>query len=350
MQLAKRKMQNEASPWPHRWAVALAYATFPLLWIGGLVTSTKAGMAVPDWPNTYGYNLFLYPLSTWWAGPWDIFVEHGHRLFASVVGVLTICLLVALRRNEDRIWVRRLGLMALGLVVFQGVLGGMRVLLDERSLAMIHGFTGPAFFGLVVALAVVTSVTWRRVQIDDGADVRKSPVMNPHAANVHRLAVFVAVLAYLQIVLGAVLRHMPVAAQPATFVQALRSHLVMAGVLTLGVSVLVWSVARNARNVKPLGGLAAVLGLLLTVQLVLGASTWIVKYSVPTWARAWLPESWTNAAIVDGGPLQMHVVTGHVAIGSLLMATSLALALYALRLLHRPVDEAASVRRWEAAV
>src|SRR5438132_1897116 len=78
------------SPWPHRWAVALACATFPLLWVGGLVTTTKAGMAVPDWPNTYGYNLFLYPWQTWLAGPWDLFVEHGHRMLAASIGLLTI--------------------------------------------------------------------------------------------------------------------------------------------------------------------------------------------------------------------------------------------------------------------
>ena len=70
------------SPWPHRAAVLLVCATFPLIWVGGLVTTTQAGMAVPDWPNTYGYNLFLYPWQTWLFGPWDLFIEHGHRLLA----------------------------------------------------------------------------------------------------------------------------------------------------------------------------------------------------------------------------------------------------------------------------
>src|SRR3954453_2556847 len=82
------------SPWPHRLAVVLAAATFPLLWVGGLVTTTKAGMAVPDWPSTYGYNLFLYPWETWLYGPGDLFIEHGHRLFAALVGLLTIVLVV----------------------------------------------------------------------------------------------------------------------------------------------------------------------------------------------------------------------------------------------------------------
>ena len=68
------------SRWPHRLAVLLCCATFPLIWVGGLVTTYDAGMAVPDWPTTYGYNMFSYPLETWLYGPWDLFIEHGHRL------------------------------------------------------------------------------------------------------------------------------------------------------------------------------------------------------------------------------------------------------------------------------
>ncbi|HEY7710462.1 MAG TPA: cytochrome oxidase assembly protein, partial [Candidatus Entotheonella sp.] len=151
----------ETLRWPHRWAVALACATFPLVWVGGLVTTTDSGMAVPDWPTTYGYNLFLYPLSTWLAGPWDIFVEHGHRLLGAIVGCLTIGLVVSLWRSESRTWLRWLGVAALLLVVSQGVLGGMRVVYDERSLAMFHGTTGPLFFAITVAMTVFTSRRWR---------------------------------------------------------------------------------------------------------------------------------------------------------------------------------------------
>ena len=75
-----------SSLWSHRWAVALSCATFPLLWVGGLVTTTDSGMAVPDWPNTYGYNLFLYPWETWITGPWALFLEHSHRLIGATVG------------------------------------------------------------------------------------------------------------------------------------------------------------------------------------------------------------------------------------------------------------------------
>jgi cytochrome c oxidase assembly protein subunit 15 len=74
------------------WARLLAFFTFPLIWLGGLVTTQDAGMAVPDWPGTFGYNLWLYPISTWLLGPFDLFVEHGHRLLATFVGLLAICL------------------------------------------------------------------------------------------------------------------------------------------------------------------------------------------------------------------------------------------------------------------
>lgn len=310
------------SPWPHRWSVVLACATFPLVWVGGLVTTTDAGMAVPDWPNTYGYNLFLYPWQSWLAAPWDLFVEHGHRLLAASVGMLTLGLLVTLWRTEQRRWMKQLGFAALGLVIFQGVLGGMRVLLDERTLAMLHGCTGPLFFALTVALAVFTSSTW----ID-----RTSPHTLEPAGSLRRLAIVTAMLAYLQIVLGAVLRHVPVDAQPATFMLAVKFHLFLAAILSLHTVLLFCLVLSRARAVRPLAGLASALVALLIVQLALGAGTWMVKYAVPSWAAGWI--STQSIAIREGGWLQTHIITAHVATGSLLLGTSVALALYAQRLL-----------------
>ena len=151
---------NAISRWPHRLAVALVCATFPLIWVGGLVTTEKAGMAVPDWPNTYGYNLFLYPWQTWIGGPWDLFIEHGHRLLASAVGLLTIALVVTVWRCDTRGWLRALSVLALVAVVVQGLLGGLRVIQDEVLLARVHGCFGPAFFALSVALAAFTSSWW----------------------------------------------------------------------------------------------------------------------------------------------------------------------------------------------
>ena len=117
---------NRDSRWPHRLAVVLVCATFPLIWVGGLVTTYDAGMAVPDWPTTYGYNLFLYPWTTWVAGPWDLFIEHGHRLLGALAGMLTIALTVAVFLRDGRLWMRLVVVAALCLVIFQGVIGGQR--------------------------------------------------------------------------------------------------------------------------------------------------------------------------------------------------------------------------------
>jgi heme a synthase len=322
MQMTATSPQTVRSPWPNRLAVVLACATFPLVWVGGLVTTTDAGMAVPDWPTTYGYNLFLYPWQSWLAGPWDLFVEHGHRLLASTVGMVTTGLLVALWRSEPRAWVRNLGFAALALLIFQGVLGGMRVLLDERTLAMLHGCTGPLFFALSIALVVFTSKTWLEAPaiVDD-----------PQFSHVRRLVVVTAVLFYLQLVFGALLRHMPIESQPATFALAIRFHLLLAGVLILHVTLLTWLVARHCRRIRPIFRLTMALASLLTIQLLLGASTWIVKFSVPTWAVGWIP--WAVAANSAGDWLQTHIVTGHVAVGSLLLGIGVATALLAQRLL-----------------
>jgi cytochrome c oxidase assembly protein subunit 15 len=314
--------QLDRSPWPHRWAVVLACATFPLVWVGGLVTTTDAGMAVPDWPTTYGYNLFLYPWQSWLAGPWDLFVEHGHRLLAASVGLITIGLLVVLIRVEKRLWMVGVGIAALALVVFQGMLGGMRVLLNERTLAMLHGMTGPLFFGLTVAMAVFTSRTW----LEGTSEGR----VNGH---VRVLAVVTAVLVYLQIVLGAVLRHVPVESQPSAFAMAVRFHLFLAAVLVLHVLLLFGLVAARAW-VRPLSRLAVALVGLVTLQIALGAATWVVKFAVPAWASGWI--SLPPAAIQDGGWLQTHIITAHVAIGSLLFGTSVALALFSRRFLSSP--------------
>lgn len=329
--------------------MVLACATFPLVWVGGLVTTTDAGMAVPDWPNTYGYNLLLYPWQTWLAGPWDLFVEHGHRLLGATVGLLTIGLLVTLWRCDRRRWLRHVGVVALLLVIFQGVLGGMRVLLDERTLAMVHGCTGPLFFALAVSLLVVTSRTWLTGSVGSASaglavtENQRHGQWHAQGAHIRRLAIVTAALVYLQVVLGAIVRHVPVVADPTVFAAAVKFHLAMAAVLGLHVVLLLWSIVRQSPRVAPLAGLGWLLAVLMSAQVALGVCTWLVKYSVPYWASGWIsPGSFTIQA---GGWLQTHVVTAHVALGTLLLGTSVALALYALRLLPRPLASPTSARR-----
>lgn len=318
-------LNDRSSAWPHRWAVALACATFPLVWVGGLVTTTDAGMAVPDWPNTYGYNLFLYPWQSWLAGPWDLFVEHGHRMLAATVGLITIGMLLVLMRLESRKWVRGMGFAALALVIFQGALGGVRVLFDERTLAMLHGMTGPLFFGLTVALAAITSRTWMSDIVSESGNATRS------GRRIQILATVTAVLAYLQIALGAVLRHVPVDSQPGTFLLAVKFHLFLAGVLTLHIALLTGLVLVRARNRRPLARFAVTLAGLIVVQLLLGVATWMEKYSIPEWASGWLSHS--GMVIRAGSWMQTNIITAHVATGSGIFGTTIALMLYSYRLL-----------------
>src|SRR5215210_2008781 len=119
------------SPALHRIALVTAVATFPLIFMGGLVTSHGAGMSVPDWPNSYGYNMFTFPPSRWVGG---ILYEHTHRLMGTVVGLCSIVLTVVAWRTEPRRWVRWLATGVLGAVILQGVLGGLRVVLVNLNL------------------------------------------------------------------------------------------------------------------------------------------------------------------------------------------------------------------------
>jgi len=315
MTAIEQKTTTPPSRLPHRLATALVCAVFPLIWVGGLVTSSDAGMAVPDWPSTYGYNLFLYPWTTWFFGPWDVFIEHGHRLLGAAAGFITIALAWSLWRHESRTWMKLLGVAALAAVIGQGVLGGLRVVLDARLLAMTHACTGPLYFALCVA---IWFYTLRSATASSGtADA------NPQA---FRLALLTTCLAYFQLVLGAVVRHMPVYAPPATFHAAVMFHLFMAAVLTVHVVLLARASFRTAELRR--GG--ALLLSLIVVQLSLGAGTWIVNFGYPQWVGGIVN---TPDFVVRTNSLpQLMVTTAHVAVGSLLLVTSLVLTLKAKRL------------------
>jgi cytochrome c oxidase assembly protein subunit 15 len=321
------RIPDHESRWPHRLAVVLVCATFPLIWVGGLVTTYDAGMAVPDWPTTYGYNLFLYPWTTWVAGPWDLFIEHGHRLLGALVGMITIALAAAAWRFDDRRWLRWLTIAALVLVIVQGVLGGARVIQDERQLAKIHGCLGPAFFALATALAVFTSRIWKT-----------GPTAAPdnRARKLHRLAILTVAIAFLQLVLGANLRHIPVTASVMEFRAAIIFHLVGAAALTVHVILLALHVLRRRAGEAALRYPALVLCVLIVLQLTLGGASWIVKYSLPTGIH----ESGflSGFTIENEGLAQSLTVTAHSAGGSLILAVTVLLALRALRLAPRGME------------
>nr|MCU0234961.1 COX15/CtaA family protein [Thermoanaerobaculales bacterium] len=183
-------------------------ATFLLVVAGGLVTSNEAGLAVVDWPNTFGSNMFLYPLARMTGG---IYYEHAHRLFGALVGLTTIALALRLWRRETRAWLKWLAAAAVLLVVVQGILGGLRVtgsftlstsasdMAPSIALAVMHGVLGQAFLGLMVAIAVVTSRSWLA-----------APPAEPRASlgGDRSLQLWLVATLLVQLVLGAAQRHL----------------------------------------------------------------------------------------------------------------------------------------------
>lgn len=305
---------REYDPWPHRLAVLLCCATFPLIWVGGLVTTYKAGMAVPDWPTTYGYNLFLYPWQTWVFGPFDLFIEHGHRLLGALVGLLAIAFVVVVFRREPNRKMRAAAIGALLMVIVQGLLGGARVRLVEQGLAMVHGCFGLATFAYLAAMGVVTSHFWKT----------HVPVANSTSSrSLLRLSVSLTLLVYMQVVLGALLRHIPVAAPPQLFRVAVLFHLLVAAAVVAH-SVLVFRRIRaDYRSESVLVWPALTLLGLVLLQLLFGASTWVLKYGWP----AGLNQYSMTASFTIGAKslLQTTVTTAHVGLGALILAVSVML-------------------------
>jgi cytochrome c oxidase assembly protein subunit 15 len=179
--------------WHHRYAKLVAACTVLLIAAGGMVTSTDSGLSVPDWPTTYGWNMFTFPLNKWVGG---IRYEHSHRLIASTVGFLTIILAFWTWRVEPRAWVRKLGFTALGAVILQGALGGITVLLFlPPAVSIGHAGLAQIFFCLTVTMALVTSPGWKNVV---------QPVEDP---TLRAIAAATTALVYAQIIVGATMRH-----------------------------------------------------------------------------------------------------------------------------------------------
>jgi cytochrome c oxidase assembly protein subunit 15 len=233
----------------HRLAVLTAAATLVLILFGGLVTNTGSALAVPDWPTTFGYNMFFYPWSGMVGG---VLYEHGHRLIGSVVGALTLALAAGLWLRGGAL--RVAGLVAVVAVVGQGVLGGLRVVLLQQPLAILHGCVAPAFFALVGAIAFTTS------------QAARAPVAAGTFDGALRAQTFGAALViYGQIVLGALLTHTGL----------LGLHLV--GALAVFAFVLIVT-ARVRRTADPVAAsLARVLLALLGLQLLLGGAALVTR-------------------------------------------------------------------------
>jgi len=285
-------MAANTSPWLHRYAVLTAAATFCLLIAGALVTSHDAGLAVPDWPLSYGQ--LMPPM----VG--NIFWEHGHRMVATFVGLLTIGLAVWLARREPRRWVRRLGWAALGAVVLQGVLGGLTVLfLLPRPVSIAHASIAQLFFCFTVTLALVTGSGWLEER------PRRAQSSSP---SLRRLAALATAAVYVQLILGAAFRHQATGIIP---------HLLGAAVVTLMVF---WAWRRVRREHADEPALRRptnfAVGLLL-VQLLLGGGAY--------WARV------ATASAPQPQLVMVALTVAHVAVGALVLASCLALTLQAYR-------------------
>ena len=286
--------------WAHRLAVALCAATFVLILFGGLVTNTGAALAVPDWPTTFGYNMFLFPWSKMVGG---ILYEHSHRLLGAVVGLLTIALTAALWLSERRRWLRWLGVTAAIAVSVQGLLGGLRVLLVEDAIAIVHGCLAQAFFGLAVCLALWTSRQWVAPSV---------PASSADALLVRRLAMLTAGVVYGQIIFGALLTHVG---------KRLDGHLLGAAALGLLIAALAVRLRKGHPGrpvlLRPVHGLVG----LLLVQVLLGVGAYAVRFTE-------MPVLTPFTALA--------FPVAHRLTGALLFAASLLLILRAYRFLAPP--------------
>jgi heme a synthase len=299
----------------HRFAMMCAAATFVLIFVGGLVTSTGSALAVPDWPLAFGR--LIPPLKG------GVRFEWGHRLVAGVVSILTLVLALWTWRREPRRWVRITAFAALGLVVLQAVLGGLTVLmLLPLPLAVAHAATAQAFFCLMVSIVLFTSPGFSSAP--EETEVRPTRKRPPLAA----LATATTAAAYVQILVGAVMRHLGAGLAipdfPASYgrlvppfhsfgVDVNFAHRCGALVVTL---LVMWTFARVMRFYlaeRPLRNAAILMLVLLALQITLGALT-----------------IWSGRAVLP--------TTAHVTIGAAVLGASLALTIraYELRARTRP--------------
>jgi cytochrome c oxidase assembly protein subunit 15 len=280
----------------HRAAKLLVGLTLGLVVAGGLVTSRDAGLAVPDWPLSFGT---LNPPH--WYAIENVRTEHGHRLIAGSVALATIALGWLVRRRESRESVRRLAAAAVGLVLFQALLGGLRVLELSVDLAMVHACFGQIFFTLVVCLAALTSPHWPAGKIEE-----------PHPQADAVITVYaLAGLILAPLLLGIVLRHAGAAARPLTgnlifYIHALAAFAIYATAMRLR------DLLRNCGEY--LRTRATLLVRLVLGQLALGVLSFALTEAMTYQRQATLLESW--------------VPTLHVALGASILGLTATLVLH----------------------
>ena len=278
--------------WLHRYAVLLAFCTLLLVVAGGLVTSNEAGLSVPDWPLSYGK--LMPPMEG------GIFYEHGHRMVATTVGILTIGLVIFLFRSEPRRWLRRLGLIALGAVILQGLLGGMTVkFMLPKPVSISHACLAQLFFSTTVAIALFTSPAWKR-----GA----RPVDDTAEPQLRWLAILAPVCVLGQVALGAAARHKALGIVP-----HVAGALLATGVI-LWVTLLI--LMRYSEQPALRASALTLLGVTF-VQVFLGIAAYMSRLA--------------TADAVQPMPVMVIFTVLHVAAGALTLAASVVLAIQVFR-------------------
>lgn len=288
-------------------ARCLVGATALLIVAGGLVTSSGAALAVPDWPTTFGFPL--------WRVPWAVLgggalFEHSHRLLGALVGLLTLVVAGVVWVVDRRIAPRVLATGAVALVCLQGLLGGLRVLWRADALGMVHGAVAPALLALVSALAVVA-----------GGPGRRSPALPARGPRLTGLAALTGGALYVQILLGVLTTH-------AGWVGL---HLAGAvGAVGAGGALAHRVLASGSRpSLAPLGRLLAAL---LGLQVLLGAGAYLVRF--------------TPVALPGGAAAALALPVAHRLVGALLLGATVALAL---RAWHEDTSGSAPAAGWERA-
>jgi len=287
----------------HSFAVFTAVATFFLLVAGALVTTTGSGLSVPDWPLSFGQ--FFPPMKG------GVFFEHGHRLVAGLVATLMTVLALVLWTQEKRRWVKWLGGIALGAVLLQALLGGLTVLYGlPIEVSVAHAVLAQTFFCLTVCLALFTSPYWTLDRQDLTETAEKSILSDSGKKFFFVFAAGTTLLVYLQLILGASLRH-------GGGILFLRLHLVGAFFTSLAVIILSRLAMKWWKGQPGFSFLGHLLLALVLIQLCLGLVSLLPILGF---------------AVYVSGTVRMAIVTAHVALGALLLAASLVMVLWSARL------------------
>lgn len=313
----------DSAAWRCGFAGVAVVAGVLVIIAGGLVTSLDAGLAVPDWPNSFGSNMFLYPLAKMTGG---IYYEHAHRLYGSLVGLTTVVLAVTLWRTETRWWLRGLGVAAVVMVIVQGVMGGVGVtgqmtlaadggpVPPNDALRTVHGVFGQIFVATLGLIWAFMTPTWR-------AGTEAAPSRS--AGTDHMLSGLLVAALLAQIALGAMYRHTTGDENPMPF--SAMAHFTLAlpvAIIAYLAGLRAWACYTDRPVLRPLGGALLVV---LTLQLLLG-----VAALIPVMARR---ADWRTAEVI--------LATAHQANGAIVLLLAVQLAAWTRRLLvpGAPVPE-----------